>query len=283
MGVAGKGISRRASLGIMSAGTMGLLAGQGCGGSGAEAFALIGDRYHNSDYIRTALTKTLVRDAGVNIDFTDDYTLLSEKTLSRYKLLIVFRDGLIWPDGYLSPYPGWSPRDGEPPRSIPPLSPLGDTSKPWMTQEQGKAVRDFVDSGGSAFFYHNASHISVYNGDFRDVQGSAFIGHPAVREFVVRIINNNHPITWGVKDFLVVDEQHYVEYQKAPEDLLMKSISQNDEGYQEYGPISDAGWAYEYGNGRVCFLAPGHMISVLWNLEYAKLQQNAAAWLLRKT
>jgi hypothetical protein len=32
----------------------------------ATAFALIGDRYHNSDYIRTALRKTLVKDLGIS-------------------------------------------------------------------------------------------------------------------------------------------------------------------------------------------------------------------------
>ena len=37
----------------------------------ADAFALVGDRYHNSDYIRTALGKTLVEEAGLSIDFTD--------------------------------------------------------------------------------------------------------------------------------------------------------------------------------------------------------------------
>ncbi len=37
----------------------------------ATAFALIGDESHNSDYIRSALTSTLVHDAGLSIDFTD--------------------------------------------------------------------------------------------------------------------------------------------------------------------------------------------------------------------
>ncbi|MCX6653760.1 MAG: ThuA domain-containing protein, partial [Candidatus Bathyarchaeota archaeon] len=45
------------------------------------AFALIGDRFHNSDYIRTALGKTLVREAGLSIDFTDEVTMLSAETL----------------------------------------------------------------------------------------------------------------------------------------------------------------------------------------------------------
>ena len=45
---------------------------------------------------------------------------------------------------------------------------------------------------------------------------------------------------------------------------------------------AEAVWAYDYGKGRVCFMAPGHLISALWNPEYEKMQRNAAKWLLRE-
>ena len=51
----------------------------------STAFAVIGDRYHNSDYIRTALSKTLVGDLGLTIDFTDDVKSLNAETLRGYK------------------------------------------------------------------------------------------------------------------------------------------------------------------------------------------------------
>src|SRR5512136_1317716 len=66
----------------------------------ARAFALIGDESHNSDYIRSALTSTLVQDAGLAIDFTDEEKELSYEALQRYRILIIFRDGLRFPDGY---------------------------------------------------------------------------------------------------------------------------------------------------------------------------------------
>src|SRR3954451_42990 len=66
----------------------------------ATAFALIGDRYHNSDYIRTGLGKTIGKDLGVSIDFCDEVKLLDAEGLQGYKLLIVLRDGMTWPEGY---------------------------------------------------------------------------------------------------------------------------------------------------------------------------------------
>ena len=64
------------------------------------AFALIGDRYHNSDYIRTALGKTLGKDMGLAIDFCDEVRMLDADTIRGYKLLIILRDGMTWPEGY---------------------------------------------------------------------------------------------------------------------------------------------------------------------------------------
>ena len=66
----------------------------------ATAFALIGDRYHNSDYIRIGLTRTIVKELGITVDFTDETSLLNAEMLDGYRLLIVLRDGMTWPDGY---------------------------------------------------------------------------------------------------------------------------------------------------------------------------------------
>ena len=67
------------------------------------AFALIGDRYHNSDHYRTAFGKTFVRDMGLAMDLSDEVKLLNADHLSRYRVLIILRDGMIWPDGHGNP------------------------------------------------------------------------------------------------------------------------------------------------------------------------------------
>ena len=110
----------------------------------ATAFALIGDRYHNSDYIRTALRKTLVKEGGITIDFRDEVELLNAEELKGYKLLIILRDGMLWPGGYLQGPPG---APNTPPPSIksePPFPKIDAQPFYWITAEQGKAVKDFV-------------------------------------------------------------------------------------------------------------------------------------------
>ena len=62
----------------------------------------------------------------------------------------------------------------------------------------------------------------------------------------------------------------------------MESVNEDRLEYKEFGTTSAAGWAYDYGEGRVVYLAPGHLISAMWNPEYEKLQRNAMRWLLRE-
>ena len=249
----------------------------------AKAFALIGDRYHNADYIRTALGKTLVRECGLAIDFCDEVTQLNTETLEQYPLLIIFRDCMLWPDGYglNAHYPGCDPTSD--PISDPPVPALTPSTAPWITAEQGRNVRAFVEAGSSAFFYHNSTYICPYDENFRHVQGSATEGHPPVRPYRVEITNKDHPITRGVNDFVVTDEQHFMTYDKDPSYVLAESVNDDGHTYKELGARCQAAWAYEYGKGRVCYLAPGHTVPALWNPAYEKMQQNAVRWLLRQT
>ncbi len=182
----------------------------------ATAFALVGDRYHNSDHYRTAMGKTFVRDMSLPVDFSDEVRLLSDDHLGKYKLLIILRDGMIWPDGHPDPQSnaGWWSQGQVEIVSDPPLPNMEPRSEGWITPEMGKAVRRFVENGGGALLYHNVTYIAPYNDDFRDVLGAVTRGHPAIRPFKVKIVNRDHPITKGVNDFIVTDEQHYMEYQK---------------------------------------------------------------------
>jgi type 1 glutamine amidotransferase len=248
----------------------------------AAAFGLIGDRYHNSDYIRTGLNRTIVKDLGVSIDFCDETAMLTSDTLSGYNLLIILRDGMIWPDGYPdeNTNAAWV-ATGKPKLVSEPPVPR-TTAKPqnWIKPQQGKAVRQFVENGGRALFLHNVTHVGLTNPDFRHVLGAAYTGHPPIRTFKVKVKNADHPIAQGVRDFIVTDEQHYMQYDKDPKYIFLESVNEEGLDYNKQGPSAPAGWAYDYGKGRICYMSPGHLLTVLWNPEYIKLQQNAIRWLM---
>ncbi len=251
----------------------------------ATAFALIGDRYHNSDYIRVGLSRTIAKQLDVSIDFCDETKMLTAEMLEGYKLLIVLRDGMIWPDGYPdeNTNAAWVATGRPKLISDPAVPPTAAKSQFWMKPEQGKAVRRFVENGGAALFLHNATHVGLSDPDFRHVLGAAYTGHPPIRTFKVKVKNPNHPIARGVHDFVVTDEQHYMDYDKDPKHIFLETVNEDGLTYRTFGASAPGGWAYDYGKGRVCYLSPGHLLTVLWNPEYIKLQHNAVRWLLRQS
>lgn len=251
-------------------------------GGSPRVLALVGDRYHNSDYIQVSLDR-LFRELDMPVDYVS-YKGFAPSMLGSYQLFVCLRDGMIWPDGYLGPdaYTDYE-RYLEPGYDYERRTSGREAPKPWITDEQGKAIQDFVSAGNGFYSLHNSSHISLSSKSYRDVMGGAYVGHPPLRPFMVRVTNKDHPITQGVNDFIVNDEQHYVDYDKDPNNIFLRSENIDGLDYEQHGAKAIAGWAHEYGKGRVVFTAVGHNIPAMWQPEYLKLQKNAVRWLLKMT
>jgi len=242
-----------------------------------RALALIGDRYHNPDYIRVSLDRVF-GDLDIPIDYTIAYDKLSRNLLSSYQLFVCLRDGMIWPKGYLGP-DAYTAYEADLENSTAFSKPVPES---WMTEEQGAAVKEFVNAGNGFYALHNSSHISLSAKSYRDVMGGAYIGHPPLRPFRVRVVNSDHPITQGISEFVVNDEQHYVEYDKDRKYVILESENLDGLNYQNLGPKAVGGWAYEFGQGRVVFTAVGHTIHAMWNPQYVELQKRSVKWLLKQ-
>lgn len=280
MKIFGKDFSRRSvfqGFGMAAAGIAAGAAQSQPAGRGPRALALVGDRYHNPDYIRVALDK-LFGELKIPIDYTVAYDKFSAETLKSYQLLVILRDGMIWPAGYLGPDAyGHYEANLEDPKAFPAPVPVM-----WMTEQQGAAVRDFVQAGGGFYAFHNCAHISLASKNYRDVMGGAYDGHPPQRPFRVQATANRHPITEGMQPFMVNDEQHYPIYDKDPKYQILEAENVDGLTYENKGARSVAGWAYDYGKGRVVHTMPGHNIHVLWQPQYFEIQKRAVRWLLRQ-
>jgi type 1 glutamine amidotransferase len=240
-----------------------------------RALALIGDRYHNPDYIRVSLDRVF-HDLGISVDYTILYDQLSRDLLRNYDLFLCMRDGMIWPNGYLGPdaYTDYA-------RGLENEFPEAK-AETWITEEQGAAVKDFVMAGGGFYSMHNNSHVSLSSRNYREVMGGAYVGHPALRPFEVRVTNKQHAITQGIPDFMVNDEQHFVTYDKDPKYVILESENVDGLEYENHGRKSVAGWAYPYGKGRVVFTAVGHTNHAMWVPAHLELQKRAVRWLLNQ-
>ena len=61
---------------------------------GPRVLALVGDRYHNPDYIRTGLDPVF-QELGIPIDYTIAYDQISAAMLKNYQIFLTYRDGMI--------------------------------------------------------------------------------------------------------------------------------------------------------------------------------------------
>jgi len=187
---------------------------------------------------------------GLAVEYTTEYRALDTDLLRGKRLLVILRDGMEWPNG------------------------LDQPCTVWMQPHQEDAIEAFVAGGGAFMPLHNAGWTYPWKNGYRRVMGGYYQGHPPILPFEVKVVNRRHPITAGVEDYEIVDEQHFLWFDYDRVELLLKSQGRD-------GRESAAGWAYEYGKGRVAYLANGHTLEILQHPMVQRLLQNAVRWLLR--
>ena len=190
---------------------------------------------------------------NVPVTYIVNHEALTADALASFDLLILLKDGMIWPNGYER-----------------------GSQVLWMTDAQQQAVWDFVHGGGGFLALHNSHGIYPPDGPYYRLFGGDYGGHPPPAEFTVRVEDGSHPITAGVEDFTVFDEQHMSKYYLDRDAcLLLRNISKANES-------APAGWWRELGKGRFAYLSPGHTPEALGHPMMQRLIRNALRWLARE-
>lgn len=279
--------------------------------STADAMLIGGDNYHflldSSRGVGAQLEAN-----GLIVHYTEDTSQLSAATLANKKVLVILKDG------------GWPPEDGS----------------QWMTPEQEVAIEQWVLGGGGLMPLHNSlwaipgwqpeigqalidSHGLTswadvpLDGDatpqdfekmhpFRRTAGGVGGYHPSFERQHVELINKpeTHPVTHGVSNYEIGDEQHYVfpvclsppktldiplqenalltniqtltsEQDASRVTPLLRNVGSADGGHSGPSYESCAGFAYEYGQGRVCYLGSAHTLQGMRHPMVQKLYSNA--------
>ena len=144
-----------------------------------------------------------------------------------------------------------------------------------MTPDQERAIVDFVEGGGGLLALHNATGLYPEGGPYLNLLGGTYDGHGPLERFRVMVTDPLHPITRGVVEYEVADEQHTPIPDRHKVNIFLESLSAE-------GVVAAAGWAYEVGKGRVCYLANGHTRESLLHPMVQRLMQNAMRWCVRR-
>jgi type 1 glutamine amidotransferase len=134
------------------------------------------------------------------------------------------------------------------------------------------ALQDFVRGGKGLILYHLAlgafdgwvDYEKMSGGSWRPMQGH----HSARHDFMVDIKDTGHPITKGLKSFMMLKDELYANLRWQPEGTFKVLASAYDD-HSLYGgkarqPIPGPGihqpilWTTEYGKGRVFVTTLGH-------------------------
>jgi type 1 glutamine amidotransferase len=215
-----------------------------------HALVLIGDQPHEPGHIELGLRPVFAA-TGVVPHFAVDVRALSAENLAHVQLLVILRDGLQRPQA------------------------AGQPDYVWMTRDQEQAVVDFVHRGGGFLNLHNSMGLYPEDGPYLRLVGGRYIGHGPLERFRVEVVDRDHPVTRGVQDFSVADEQHTPPYDVEKVHLLLRNRSDD-------GQTAAAGWVYEPGKGRLCHLANGHTRESLLHPMYQRLMRNAVQWCLHR-
>ena len=150
----------------------------------------------------------------------------------------------------------------------------------WEVPDPGKKARAnlerFVREGGGVVVVHFACGAFQEWPDFVKIVGRVWNpkmrGHDPHGKFTVKITNQKHAVTRGMKDFEIVDELYTCLDGKTPIKVLAASKSKVD------GKDYPMAFVLNYGKGRVFHSPLGHDVKALANPEAARLFRRACAW-----
>lgn len=138
-----------------------------------------------------------------------------------------------------------------------------------ITDEQFNGLSRFVKSGKGFTAIHSGADSFRDCPEFRSMVGGWFVTHPHYRSYMVSILDRQSPITEGLEEFTVTDEQYITDYDPRNH-ILATALWQ--------GKPQPAAWTRQWGKGKIFYLALGHDRPACQNENFGKLLCQGAHW-----
>ncbi len=138
-----------------------------------------------------------------------------------------------------------------------------------ITDAQKNGLLDFVASGKGYAGVHSAADSFRGCPEYRAMVGGHFVTHPKFRQYQVSVVDPEHPITEGLDEFMVEDEQYITDYDPRVH-VLASALWK--------GGAMPVAWTKPWGEGRVFYLALGHNADACRHETFRLLLQRGAKW-----
>ncbi|MCZ6650651.1 MAG: ThuA domain-containing protein [Acidobacteria bacterium] len=161
---------------------------------------------------------------------------------------------------------------------------------PFADDEQTANIKNWMNQGGRWLAFHGSSGgkaVRIKGSPMRrwvktayhEALGSFFLTHPPIREFTVKVSEEEHPLTAGLPaSYQTQDEPYMIEVMHEDTQVLLTTSDIKAPGYvaEIYGEDSSLlpdgknralGYVRQVGQGAVAYFAAGHCHSPTTNVQ----------------
>ena len=221
---------------------------------------LVGDYWHNG-VAQESHWRRVLEPTGWRLMFAQSSQFVTAASLAQADLFVVARyagpDSLGYiPEGVIEKRP---------------------TPAPWMTDEQENAIVENVTKRGMGLL---SMHCSTWNPErlkYMELVGiKKPIMHGPVQVVDIHDLNQDHPITKGIKDFVIDLDENFGSELLDGNTLLYKSTGRKD------NRTDFAAWCHDKGKGRTVALLFGHEPQAFQPNEIKTVMWRSAHWAMRR-
>jgi type 1 glutamine amidotransferase len=138
-----------------------------------------------------------------------------------------------------------------------------------VTDAQKNGLLNYVAGGKGLVGIHSAADSFRECPEYRAMVGGYFVTHPHFRDYQVSVVDPEHPITHGLVEFMVKDEQYILDYDPRVH-VLCSALYK--------GKAMPVAWTKGWGKGRVFYLALGHNPEACGHEMFRLLLTRGAVW-----
>jgi uncharacterized protein len=149
--------------------------------------------------------------------------------------------------------------------------------------EQLRPVLDAVASGVGIAGFHGGMADSFRDAiEWQFMVGGQFVAHPdGIKDYDVKIVDNESPLTRGLHDFRMHSEQYYMHVDPSNHVLATTEFRSQTAPWTD-GCVMPVAWTRRWGRGSVFYSSLGHTPADLAVPEVGELQRRGMLWAARE-
>ena len=154
-----------------------------------------------------------------------------------------------------------------------------------LTARQERNLLHAVSQGTGMAGWHGMAASFRASLPYSLLTGSSFLEHPGGEgsqvEYLVRIVDPDHPVAAGVSDFAVATEQYYLHVDPSVH-VLADSVFTGQHLPWLAGVAMPVAYTHSWGMGRVFYETVGHRLTDLETPAVTRLIRQGMAWAARR-